>query len=299
MFDVTNQRSLESLSRWVREFIKQADIQDPSNFPFLIVANKTDRESERVVTKDAALLKATEILDYCLNTPSTNATHPDTQRRVSLQSKSSAYFSRISSLSGTRRLSFRASSQHLTVQNTNPISLLSKSPSAKSKSTKSFYGASLGAHLSTNTVDSANSFYTAHSELDEISEQTELALIPAVPGSYLASSWITRRTSGVSHSGTSSAYTMLDENEMNSITHDEGIETANNPSLQPSTPEPTSPPALPYFEVSAKSGDNIPTPFEYIANHVVIPKFEVQSDEDSYRIRLTQPSRRSRKFGCC
>ncbi|KAJ3080535.1 hypothetical protein HK102_002983 [Quaeritorhiza haematococci] len=51
VYDVTNHKSLENLSKWLSEFIRQADIQDPGTFPFVLIGNKIDLEQKRAITK--------------------------------------------------------------------------------------------------------------------------------------------------------------------------------------------------------------------------------------------------------
>ncbi|ELP91373.1 GTP-binding protein yptV5, putative [Entamoeba invadens IP1] len=49
--DVTNEKSFESLDTWKAEFIKGACPSNPSEFPFVVLANKVDEDANtRVVT---------------------------------------------------------------------------------------------------------------------------------------------------------------------------------------------------------------------------------------------------------
>ncbi|KAI8585964.1 P-loop containing nucleoside triphosphate hydrolase protein, partial [Geranomyces variabilis] len=50
VYDVTQPDSTKNLVRWLSEFIRQADIQDPETFPFVLVGNKIDVVG-RAVTK--------------------------------------------------------------------------------------------------------------------------------------------------------------------------------------------------------------------------------------------------------
>jgi len=50
VLDVTNKTSFESLDTWKSEFISGANPSDPNNFPFVVLANKVDEESDRVVS---------------------------------------------------------------------------------------------------------------------------------------------------------------------------------------------------------------------------------------------------------
>ena len=47
VFDVTNYKSFEGLSKWKEDFNLYADPEDPSNFPFLVIGNKVDKSNER------------------------------------------------------------------------------------------------------------------------------------------------------------------------------------------------------------------------------------------------------------
>jgi Ras-related protein Rab-7A len=50
VYDITSTKSFESLNSWKEEFISQANPKDPENFPFVVLGNKVDRESERKVS---------------------------------------------------------------------------------------------------------------------------------------------------------------------------------------------------------------------------------------------------------
>lgn len=55
VYDVTNQKSFENLSTWKDEFLVQANIKNPENFPFVILGNKVDvDESKKVVSNKKA-----------------------------------------------------------------------------------------------------------------------------------------------------------------------------------------------------------------------------------------------------
>lgn len=59
VYDVTNAKSFENLQSWRDEFLIQANIRDPDNFPFVIIGNKIDvQESKRVVSSKKAQLMA-------------------------------------------------------------------------------------------------------------------------------------------------------------------------------------------------------------------------------------------------
>eukprot|EP01017_Pseudomicrothorax_dubius_P007249 TRINITY_DN12221_c0_g1_i2.p1 TRINITY_DN12221_c0_g1~~TRINITY_DN12221_c0_g1_i2.p1 ORF type:complete len:162 (+),score=43.35 TRINITY_DN12221_c0_g1_i2:209-694(+) len=49
VFDITNPKSFESLESWRDEFLLQGSPKDPESFPFVVLGNKADRESERKV----------------------------------------------------------------------------------------------------------------------------------------------------------------------------------------------------------------------------------------------------------
>ncbi|KAK9713312.1 hypothetical protein RND81_06G018800 [Saponaria officinalis] len=54
VFDVTVQKSFNSLQALHDEFIKQTDIPDPAKFPFVILGNKIDCKATRVVSDTSA-----------------------------------------------------------------------------------------------------------------------------------------------------------------------------------------------------------------------------------------------------
>mmetsp|Transcript_21488 Transcript_21488/g.19554 ORF Transcript_21488/g.19554 Transcript_21488/m.19554 type:complete len:211 (+) Transcript_21488:100-732(+) len=51
VYDITSDKSFEQLNSWRDEFLSQANPRDPENFPFVVIGNKIDKESERRVPK--------------------------------------------------------------------------------------------------------------------------------------------------------------------------------------------------------------------------------------------------------
>ena len=54
VYDITNPRSFEQLESWRQEFLVQANPPDEDSFPFVVLGNKVDKESERRVNKNKA-----------------------------------------------------------------------------------------------------------------------------------------------------------------------------------------------------------------------------------------------------
>jgi len=50
VFDVNVAKTFENLDSWRDEFLIQAQPRDPDNFPFVVLGNKIDLESQRVVS---------------------------------------------------------------------------------------------------------------------------------------------------------------------------------------------------------------------------------------------------------
>jgi len=55
VFDVNEEKTFENVSTWREEFIHKACINDPKNFPFVLLGNKIDREGKRVISEKRAL----------------------------------------------------------------------------------------------------------------------------------------------------------------------------------------------------------------------------------------------------
>jgi len=51
VYDVTQPSTFEALQHWRDEFIKQANIPEPLNFPFIVIGNKIDDEEMRAVSE--------------------------------------------------------------------------------------------------------------------------------------------------------------------------------------------------------------------------------------------------------
>ena len=53
-YDLTNAASFDALDKWKDGFIENAGPDDPKSFPFVLIGNKVDRESERKVSAEKA-----------------------------------------------------------------------------------------------------------------------------------------------------------------------------------------------------------------------------------------------------
>ena len=54
MFDVTDYKSFDGLSKWREDFILYADPENPEHFPFIVIGNKVDKSNERKVSTQEA-----------------------------------------------------------------------------------------------------------------------------------------------------------------------------------------------------------------------------------------------------
>ncbi|KAJ3330772.1 Ras- protein Rab-7A [Blyttiomyces sp. JEL0837] len=66
VYDVTNPASLENLTTWTKEFIRQADIADPDTFPFIMIGNKTDLEGSRIISQRQGQEAARKLKQICI-----------------------------------------------------------------------------------------------------------------------------------------------------------------------------------------------------------------------------------------
>lgn len=56
VYDITNPTSFDKMNTWKKEFIDQGGITNPEKFPFVIIGNKSDKEAERKVQKEKAMV---------------------------------------------------------------------------------------------------------------------------------------------------------------------------------------------------------------------------------------------------
>ncbi|CAG9332337.1 unnamed protein product [Blepharisma stoltei] len=54
VYDMTNQKTFESLGSWKDEFLKASCPDDPKTFPFIVIGNKCDREIDRAISYNRA-----------------------------------------------------------------------------------------------------------------------------------------------------------------------------------------------------------------------------------------------------
>eukprot|EP01133_Synstelium_polycarpum_P001541 gene1541-1801_t len=92
VFDVTNEKSLEELKMWREDFIEKTNVQNPDQFPFVVLGNKVDDLEKRKVTEKAghAFVKAIGGNIFYFETSAKDATNIEeafqTVSRISLQS---------------------------------------------------------------------------------------------------------------------------------------------------------------------------------------------------------------------
>jgi Ras-related protein Rab-7A len=55
VFDVNDEKTFENVNNWKEEFLLKAGVEDPQNFPFVLLGNKIDVENGRQVSKKKAL----------------------------------------------------------------------------------------------------------------------------------------------------------------------------------------------------------------------------------------------------
>ena len=60
VYDITDRKSFEALSRWRDNFFENAGPSDPESFPFVVIGNKSDLNEERQVPTEKAAQWAQE-----------------------------------------------------------------------------------------------------------------------------------------------------------------------------------------------------------------------------------------------
>jgi len=58
VFDLTDPKTFETVDTWRSEFLTQLNPKDPENFPFVLLGNKSDKQSDRKVSEQ-------KIKQYC------------------------------------------------------------------------------------------------------------------------------------------------------------------------------------------------------------------------------------------
>ena len=64
VYDIADSKTFAGLKPWKDEFLIQAAPNDPDNFPFMVLGNKSDKENDRRVKKSQAESFCKEINNY-------------------------------------------------------------------------------------------------------------------------------------------------------------------------------------------------------------------------------------------
>ena len=51
VFDITSMTSFQGINKWKEEFLAHANVSNPDTFPFILIGNKSDMQTERKVVK--------------------------------------------------------------------------------------------------------------------------------------------------------------------------------------------------------------------------------------------------------
>ena len=52
VYDITDQKSFDQIEDWKQKFVNQANIENEREYPFLLLGNKSDMNSNRAVSQD-------------------------------------------------------------------------------------------------------------------------------------------------------------------------------------------------------------------------------------------------------
>ncbi|KAJ1567650.1 hypothetical protein HK405_005246, partial [Cladochytrium tenue] len=117
VYDVTNPDSFKNITRWLLDFIVQADVSDPYSFPFILVGNKTDLAEDVRVTDEQISQLASEIKRVCFDR--CRELYPDLASRLETETAVTANSSRSSS---STQAEWRLSSHNEPLLHLTPLS---------------------------------------------------------------------------------------------------------------------------------------------------------------------------------
>ena len=66
VYSITNSKSFQNLRPWKDEFLLQASPRNPSQFPFMVIGNKCDKEQDRTVSSSASKTWCEEQDEPCI-----------------------------------------------------------------------------------------------------------------------------------------------------------------------------------------------------------------------------------------
>ncbi|TPX69101.1 hypothetical protein SpCBS45565_g02705 [Spizellomyces sp. 'palustris'] len=301
VYDVTKPESSTNLLKWLTEFIQQADIRDPENFPFVLVGNKIDNQRDRALTKRQGQELAIRLKRICKDaavdrwrdTPQGGLTYERyglTRRRSTLLSGSTTSAGE-SVIPGPRGRMFGVSR---TPKSDAPSSPMSASPTSPTlphpdgpSAPKLPWAGSSTRLKDPHWRDSITSRYSLYETASEFSEED----FGKTSVSSDEGEWESSQAASVDEAEEGSSES---EQESDNVDVDALSKSANTLLLQPvSASKVSSPPlqtnlstgGLPLFEVSAKIGTRIEEIFAYIAENVRTPKYSfdiLAGDEEDW-----------------
>lgn len=245
VFDVTNPDSFNHVLNWQHEFIDKAYLKDPSTYPFILIGNKIDDEAERRVSRSQGKRMAIKMREqsikesphYGFIQQSKYAPEVDTN-----QSYNDSLLTIYQRSSSYKRYSHALQKENQkNSNNTNKRNSINNHPNQEMKQFQN------NNYKNQNMVNVEN--------IEGITPYTN----------YINNQSKYKNINNKNNSNNSSSNTMINplhEEDEDSTDYEEYDDLENY--------------RIPYFEVSAKLGENIEAAFYHIAKTVKLPQFEPQ-----------------------
>jgi len=260
VFDVTNPESFNHVLNWQHEFIDKADLKDPSTYPFILIGNKIDDEEERRVSRSQGKRMAIKMREQSIR--------ESTHYGFIQQSKYAPEDNNIQTYNDSLLTIYQRSSSYK--RYSHAIQKENKKSSHSTNNRNSVHG-----HQNLEMKQYQNNNFKNKNMLN--TENIE-ALKPY--------------TNYNNNNNNNTKNNNSNSNNNNNNNKNNNNNSSNNNMKNPLPEEDEDSTdyedyddletyRIPYYEVSAKSGDNIESAFYYIAKTVQLPQFEFLIEGDT------------------
>ncbi|KAG4088876.1 hypothetical protein H8356DRAFT_1280615 [Neocallimastix lanati (nom. inval.)] len=258
VFDVTNPDSFNHVLKWEHEFIDKADLKDPSTYPFVLIGNKIDNENDRMISKSQGKRMAIKMREQSI--------------------KESSHYGLI------QQNKYIPEDDNIQSYNDSLLTIYQRSSSYKKYS--------YALHKENQNNKKTNNSSSSSNKNNSNSNNRNKDLNPLQPYNFNNSNMLnTDNVEGLTLYSVYKNNNKSNGNSNNNYNYEEDEDSTDYEDYDDLENY-----RIPYFEVSAKYGDNIEAAFHHIAKTVQLPQFEFLIEGDTINWNDDEISRTN---NCC